>query len=45
MVEMEATTLAVIHVFWATSAMLLMATALISLAPRPTKSGGMSMGH
>jgi DHA2 family multidrug resistance protein len=45
MVEMEATTLAVIHVFWATSAMLLIAAALIWLAPRPKKSGGMTMGH
>ena len=45
MVEMEATTLAVIHVFWATSAMLLVAAAVIWLAPRPMKSGGLSMGH
>jgi DHA2 family multidrug resistance protein len=45
MVEMEATTLAVIHVFWATSAMLLIAAALIWLAPRPKKSGGMTIGH
>ncbi|OYU72505.1 MAG: hypothetical protein CFE32_23560 [Alphaproteobacteria bacterium PA3] len=45
MVELEATTLAIIHVFWATSAMLLIAAALIWLAPRPKKSGGMAMGH
>lgn len=45
MVEMEATTLAVVHVFWVTSAMLLVATAVIWLAPRPKKPGGMSMGH
>lgn len=45
MVELEATTLAIIHVFWATSAMLLIAAALIWLAPRPKKSGGMTMGH
>lgn len=45
MVELEATTLAIIHVFWATSAMLLIAAALIWLAPRPRKSGGMTMGH
>lgn len=45
MVELEATTLAIIYVFWATSAMLLIAAALIWLAPRPRKSGGMTMGH
>lgn len=45
MVELEATTLAIIHVFWATSAMLFIAAALIWLAPRPKKSGGMTMGH
>jgi len=45
MVELEATTLAIIHVFWATSVMLIIAAALIWLAPRPKKSGGMAMGH
>lgn len=45
MVEVEATTLAVIHVFWVTSAMLLLAAALIWLAPRPTMSGRMPVGH
>ena len=45
MVEMEATTLAVLHVFWATSAMLLVAAGLIWLAPRPKKSSSLSMGH
>ncbi len=45
MVEMEATTLAIIHVFWATSAMLLVAAALIWLAPRPKRLGGVAMAH
>ncbi len=45
MVELEATTLAIIHVFWATSAMLLIAAALIWLAPRPKTSGGMAISH
>ncbi len=45
MVDMEATTLALIHTFWATSAILLFAAALIWLAPRPAKTGGMPMGH
>ena len=45
MVEAEATTLSVIHIFWTTSAILLIAAALIWLAPRPKRSGGMSMGH
>lgn len=45
MAEMEATTLALIHTFWATSAILLVAAALIWLAPRPKRSAGMTMGH
>jgi DHA2 family multidrug resistance protein len=45
MVDLEATTLALIHTFWATTAILLFAAALIWLAPRPAKSGGMSIGH
>lgn len=45
MVELEATTLALIHTFWATTAVLLFAAALIWLAPRPSKSGGITMGH
>ena len=45
MVEVEATTLAVIHVFWTTSTILLVAAALIWLAPRPKRRGGMPMGH
>lgn len=45
MVELEATTLSVIHVFWTTSAILLVAAALIWLAPRPKRRGGMSIGH
>jgi len=45
MVEVEATTLSVLHVFWTTSAILLIAAALIWLAPRPKRSGGVSMGH
>ena len=45
MVDMEATTLALIYTFWATSAILLFAAALIWLAPRPAKTGGMPMGH
>ncbi len=45
MVDLEATTLALIHTFWATSAILLFAAALIWLAPRPTRSGGMPLGH
>lgn len=45
MVEMEATTLAVIHVFWATSVLLLVAAALIWLAPRPKKALSATVGH
>lgn len=45
MVEGEATTLSVLHVFWTTSAILLIAAVLIWLAPRPKRSGGVSMGH
>jgi DHA2 family multidrug resistance protein len=45
MVEMEATTLAVIHIFWATSALLLVAAALIWLAPRPKKALTATVGH
>jgi DHA2 family multidrug resistance protein len=45
MVEVEATTLSVIHVFWTTSTILLVAAALIWLAPRPKRQGGMSIGH
>ena len=45
MVELEATTLALIHTFWATTAVRLFAAALIWLAPRPSKSGGITMGH
>jgi DHA2 family multidrug resistance protein len=44
-VEVEATTLSVIHVFWTTSAILLIAAALIWLSPRPKRRGGMPMGH
>lgn len=45
MAEMEATTLALIHTFWTTSAILLVAAALIWLAPRPKQSAGMTMAH
>ena len=45
MVEVEATTLSVIHVFWTTSTILLVAAALIWLAPRPKRQGGVSIGH
>ncbi|PKB13636.1 DHA2 family multidrug resistance protein [Novosphingobium kunmingense] len=45
MAELEATTLALIHTFWVTSSITLFAAVLIWLAPRPKKSGGMSMGH
>lgn len=45
MVEAEATTLAVIHAFWTTSTILLVAAALIWLAPRPKRRGGVSIGH
>ena len=45
MAEVESTTLAVLHVFWTTSAILMFAAALIWLAPRPKRTGGMSMGH
>ncbi len=45
MVEAEATTLSIIHIFWTTSAILLVAAALIWLAPRPKRSGGISIGH
>ncbi|AOG02661.1 putative aromatic efflux pump inner membrane domain protein (plasmid) [Blastomonas sp. RAC04] len=45
MVEAEATTLAIIHIFWTFSAILLVAAALIWLAPRPKRSGGVSIGH
>lgn len=45
MVEAEATTLSVLHTFWTTSAILLIAAALIWLSPRPKRSGGMSLGH
>ena len=45
MVDLEATTLALIHTFWATTAILLFAAALIWLSPRPAKSGGMPIGH
>jgi DHA2 family multidrug resistance protein len=45
MAELEATTLAVLHVFWTTSAILLIAAALIWLSPRPKRSGGMPIGH
>jgi len=45
MVEGEATTLSVLHVFWTTSAILLIAAALIWLAPRPKRSSGVSLGH
>jgi DHA2 family multidrug resistance protein len=44
-VELEATTLAIIHVFWATSAMLFVAAALIWLAPRPKRPGSAVMTH
>jgi DHA2 family multidrug resistance protein len=45
MVEMEATTLAVVHVFWATSALLLVAAALVWLSPRPKRASTMMVGH
>lgn len=46
LVEVEATTLSVIHVFWTTSTILLIAAALIWFAPRPKRrGGGMPMGH
>ncbi len=45
MAEVEATTLSILHVFWATSAILLFAAALIWLSPRTKRSGGMPMGH
>ena len=45
MVEQEATTLSLIHVFWTTSVMLFIAAALIWLAPRPKREGGVSIGH
>lgn len=45
MVDAEATTLSVLHVFWTTSAILLIAAALIWLAPRPKRNSGVSMGH
>ena len=45
MVEVEATTLATVHIFWVTSALLFVAALLIWLVPRPKKSGGMSMTH
>lgn len=45
MIDLEATTLALIDTFWATSAILLFAAVLIWFVPRPTRSGGMPMGH
>lgn len=45
MVDVEATTLALIHTFWATSAILMCAAILVWFAPRPVKVGGMGMGH
>lgn len=45
MVDLEATTLALIHTFWVTSAMLLFAAVLIWFAPRPSNSSGLPMGH
>lgn len=45
MVELEAATLALIDTFWITAAIMLLAAALIWLAPRPKKVGGLSMGH
>jgi MFS transporter, DHA2 family, multidrug resistance protein len=45
MVEMEATTLAVVHVFWSTSALLLVAAALVWLSPRPERASTMMVGH
>jgi DHA2 family multidrug resistance protein len=45
MADLEATTLALIHTFWATTAILIFAASLIWLAPRPVKIGGMPMGH
>ena len=45
MVDLEATTMALIHTFWATTAILIFAACLIWLAPRPAKTGGMPMGH
>ena len=34
-----------LHVFWTTSTILLVAAALIWLAPRPKRQGGVSIGH
>lgn len=45
MAEREATTLSVLHVFWTTSAILAFASALIWFAPRPSRNGGVSIGH
>ncbi|AKM12013.1 DHA2 family efflux MFS transporter permease subunit [Croceicoccus naphthovorans] len=45
MAELEATTLSVLHVFWTTSTILSFAAALIWLAPRPKRHGGVSIGH
>ncbi len=45
MVDLEATTMALINTFWVTSAMLLFAAVLIWFAPRPPKSSGLPMGH
>ncbi|SCW96284.1 MFS transporter, DHA2 family, multidrug resistance protein, partial [Sphingobium faniae] len=45
MVDLEATTMALIHTFWATTAILIFAACLIWLAPRPAKTGGMPIGH
>jgi DHA2 family multidrug resistance protein len=39
MVEVEATTLSILHVFWTTSTILLIAAGLIWLAPRPKRRG------
>jgi hypothetical protein len=44
-VEQEATTLSLIHMFWTTSTILLVAAALIWLAPRSKRQGGVSLGH
>lgn len=44
-VDAEATTLSIIHVFCATSAILIAAAVLIWFAPRPKRSADMAMGH
>jgi len=45
MVEMEATTAALLHTFWVISALLLVSATLIWLAPKPKPSAGLPLGH